>query len=448
MKTERIHDIKVQMQKNPMEKSVIQCYVNELLRAKNCEGIKIILNETSPKGHNPTLVTDALLESKNKAARVLCKHYHRLNDEQQKKAIQILGQLQAESAVEFLKVIFSGNDKWLAMDAVPGLQPFVDKDMIPMIFDVIADSDYYRELKIACVALLVDIGPAAVPELIRIVNEKPGVCALHAIQALGEIGDPAATPTLCECLEKSDEYEIPKIAEALGKIKDPEATLPLCNALMSKTPWKDEILVALGRIGNPLATPILITYFNQVIEVLDRNYYMESAFFLLEVMGKMNDVAMIEPLTRVFKYSPGKYRVTALKSLENLRILVGDAPFFISLYELPKSIHQNALSEWFHLEDCQAKSVCQKLLIGERYIIENVDIGNNDLENNALIACLLLPLGFEKESMSDAIMRAEAIKSIILFKEKAYDCLAPWFLNKEIANDISEILEQLEEGTR
>jgi len=426
-----------------LEKSVIQLYVNELLRAKSAEGIKIILNETASKGQNPTLVKEVFLESKNKAAKVLCKNYNQLNDEQQKKAIQLMGELQAESTVEFLRSIFSGVDKWLAMDAVRGLKPFVNAEMVPMIFDVIAESDYYRDLKIACVSLLVDIGPEAVPELIRIVNEQPGVCALHAIQALGEIGDERATQTLCDCLEKSDEYEIPKVAEALGKIKDPEATLPLCKALMGKTPWKDEILVALGRIGDPRATPTLIHYFNQVIEILDRNYYMESAFFLLEAMGKMNDVAMIEPLTRIFRQSPEKYRVIALKSLENLRNLVGDVAFFTGLYELPKSIQQNAIGEWFHLEDSQTKLICKKFLTSESYTIENEAIGNNPQENNAMIACLLLPLGFEKENMSDAIMRAEAIKSIILFKEKAYDCLSPWFLNMEIANDINEILDQL-----
>jgi|GEM_PF-3064581 len=447
LNTERIDEIYVLMQKKRIEKSVVQCYVTELLETKSSEGLKIILNETDQNCRNSREVIKVILESRRKkGARLICKHYNHLSCEQQKKAIQLLAELQEESSVKFLMRIFKGTDKWLAMDAVPGLRPFVNEEMIPMIFDVIADSDYYRELKISCVSLLVDIGLPAVPKLMEIVEEKPGVCALHAIQALGEIGDFRVTEGLCACLEKSDDYKIRKVAEALGKIRDPKATLPLCKALMTiNMPGKDELLVALGKIGNPEAAPFLIAYYNQGFDGHDKSYYLDSAFFLLEAMGKMKDPAMIEPLTRVFTKSPEKYRLIALKALVNLRHLLGAAAFAKSLNNLPKSIHQNAISAWFHLAEGGTKRVCQKLLTSENYIIDESMIGNNTMENNALIACLLLPLEFEKENMSDAAMRSDAMISIILFKDKAYDCLSPWVFDEETAIYISEILDQLED---
>lgn len=446
LNTERIDEIYVQMQKKRIEKSVVQCYVTELLETKSSEGLKIILNETDQNCLNSREVIKVILESRKKGARLLCKHYDHLSCEQQQKAIQLLAEIQEKSAVGFLMEIFKGTDKWLAMDAVPGLRPFVNKEMIPMIFDVIADSDYYRELKIACVSLLVDIGPPAVPELMEIVEEKPGVCAIHATQALGEIGDFRATESLCACLEKSDDYKIRKVVEALGKIRDPRATLPLCKALMANNmPGKDEILVALGNIGNPEAAPILIEYYNQGFDGHNKGYYLDTAFFLLEAMGKMKDPAMIEPLTRVFTKSPEKYRMIALKALENLRCLLGDTTFFNSLNNLPKSIHQNAVRAWFHLIESNTKRACYTFLTSENFIIDESMIGNNTTENNALIACLLLPLGFEKENMSDATMRSDAMMSIILFKDKAYDCLSPWVFDDEIAIYIGEILEQLED---
>ncbi|MGV8906415.1 MAG: HEAT repeat domain-containing protein [Acetobacterium sp.] len=443
--TERIDEIYAQMQQKPMEENVIQCYVTELLETKSSEGLKIILNETDQNCENSGEVINAVLKSRRKSAQLLCKYYNQLGCEQQKKAIKLLGTLQEKSAVKFLKEIFEGTDKWLAMDAVPGLRPFISEEMIPMIFDVIADSDYYRELKISCVSLLVDIGLPAVPKLLEIVADKPGVCALHAIQALGEIGDSMATEILCGCLEHSDDHKIRKAAEALGKIRDPEATLPLCKALMSEISGKDEILVALGKIGNPQATPMLIEYYNHGFDIHDKIYYMDSAFFLLEAMGKMKDEAMIEPLTRIFTRSPEKYRMTALKALENLEQLLGDVIFNKSLDSLPESIQKNAIIAWFQLGEGESKRACRKLLTSENFRMEESNIGNNSHENNALMACLLLPLGFEKENMADVAMRCDAMKSMVLFKDKAYDCLMPWIFDEEIASYIREIIERLED---
>ena len=70
-------------------------------------------------------------------------------------------------------------------------------------------------------------------------------------------------------------------------------------------------------------------------------------------------------------------------------------------------------------------------------------IGTDTWENNALIACLLLPLGFEKENITDASMRSDVIKSINLFGDNAFDSIASWGSDNESVSDIVEILEHL-----
>lgn len=416
--TGRIDEINEVMQKKRLEISIIQCYITELLESKSCEGVKIILDEIAKNSRNASEVKKAILDSKTRGAKLIIRYYKELNYTQQSNAIKLLGEIQSKASVSLLKEIFTGPDKWLAMDTISGLRPFVNEDMIPMIFEVIADSDFYRELKVSCVSLLVDIGAPAVPKLIKIVNEGSGVCALYAIQALGEIGDKRATEILCSRLEMNNDYKTRKVIKALGEIRDPGSTLSLCKALVSNPQWKDEIILALGKVGNPQATTTLIDYFNHNCDRFEQAYYEESAFFLIEALGKMKDTRVIEPLTRIFTRSPEKYRMIAMDALENLRNLLGDAAFFSSFYTLPDSIHHNAISAWFHLESGPVKTRCRELLTGENYVIEKSAIGKDQRENNALIACLSLPLGFEKENGEDRAMRFDAIKSIRLFKNE------------------------------
>ena len=98
-----------------------------------------------------------------------------------------------------------------------------------------------------------------VPGLIRALSNRDPAVQYEAVEALGNIGDPAATDALMDALT-GDQYSGIrwKAAEALGKIGAP-AVLPLIQAL--KNPDEDirwKAAIVLGEIGDARAVGPLI----------------------------------------------------------------------------------------------------------------------------------------------------------------------------------------------
>jgi len=100
--------------------------------------------------------------------------------------------------------------------------------------------------------------PQATPALIQALQDKEWVVRGTAAEALGQIGDPQATPALIQAL-RDEEWEVRRAAAwALKKI-GPPAVPALIQALRDEE-WemREAAAKALGQIGDPQATPALI----------------------------------------------------------------------------------------------------------------------------------------------------------------------------------------------
>jgi HEAT repeat protein len=107
---------------------------------------------------------------------------------------------------------------------------------------------------------------AAVPHLVRILEEKQAARARgEAAAALGEIGDPAATPALLSALalEAPDRDAVDarrRVVEALGALRAREAVPKLQELTTSPDGFTQVAAVdALGRIGDPAAVETLVS---------------------------------------------------------------------------------------------------------------------------------------------------------------------------------------------
>lgn len=100
---------------------------------------------------------------------------------------------------------------------------------------------------------------AAVPELLRVVQEKDVRARVEALLAVGAIGDKVATSPL-EVFLKDEDWEIrAATAEALGDLRDPSALPALLDVLGDEHPRVVEAAAgALGKLGSPDAIDVLI----------------------------------------------------------------------------------------------------------------------------------------------------------------------------------------------
>jgi HEAT repeat protein len=86
------------------------------------------------------------------------------------------------------------------------------------------------------VARLVQIGPPAVPILLKVIEDEDWVIRQGASQALGKIGDPQAVEPLIHALGDKNQWIRQYAAEALGLIGDKRAVEPLVEALKDDNP--------------------------------------------------------------------------------------------------------------------------------------------------------------------------------------------------------------------
>lgn len=133
--------------------------------------------------------------------------------------------------------------------------------------------DYTKECqRRAAIDALSEIGKDAAPalhELQDIVRNEPDN-ARFAVLAIGNIGDPAATPVLAACFYRSDlEYWVKDEAlialRQIGKYA-PEARDMLIDAMQSKDlAIRRRAAVALGCSGDPQAAPVLVALLSESV---------------------------------------------------------------------------------------------------------------------------------------------------------------------------------------
>ncbi|HEX8823225.1 MAG TPA: HEAT repeat domain-containing protein [Archangium sp.] len=102
--------------------------------------------------------------------------------------------------------------------------------------------------------------------------------------ALGEIGDPKATPMLLKLLKARDNFTRVEAVEALGRMRVAEAVEPLIQLATDEgvEPFLNKKAIeALGRIGDARAVPSLVRMLTK--ERQGTSFYTESSFSLFQV---------------------------------------------------------------------------------------------------------------------------------------------------------------------
>ncbi len=125
------------------------------------------------------------------------------------------------------------------------------------------------ETKFYALQLLGQLGdPAALPTLLQALNHDSEEIRFIAVEALGKIGEPSATPALVRMLRDPSLNVRLFAIEALGRLgrdknRDPQNNQVVVSALIQALQEKLEFdrsyaAKALGEIGNPAAVPALI----------------------------------------------------------------------------------------------------------------------------------------------------------------------------------------------
>lgn len=99
-----------------------------------------------------------------------------------------------------------------------------------------------------------------VPELLKVLDDRPDDVRIAAVRALGEIRDESATPALIQLLTDDNSMLASAAAESLGQIRDLAAVNPLIQVL------KD--------------------YKTKPSYVVHRNLYMAAIYALLQIGTK------------------------------------------------------------------------------------------------------------------------------------------------------------------
>ncbi|HLM48847.1 MAG TPA: HEAT repeat domain-containing protein, partial [Myxococcaceae bacterium] len=146
------------------------------------------------------------------------------------------------------------------------------------------------EVKAAVARALGDVkSPASVGPLsdavdLGVTDSAANLMNKALAQALGEIGDPKATPVLIKLLKARDNFTRVEAMQALGQLRATEAVEPLIQVATDESlePFLNrQAIEALGRIGDARAVPSLVRMMTK--ERQGTSFYTESAFSLFQV---------------------------------------------------------------------------------------------------------------------------------------------------------------------
>ncbi len=152
----------------------------------------------------------------------------------------------------------------------------------------------------------------AVPALIGLTRSRDGFTQVAAVDALGEIGDPAAVEPLSTLArdENAEPFASKKALVALGKIGDPRAARTILTMLFRERrgmPFFPEAALAVYLVGKPMVDPLLRVLRGEDRElsawargngVVDGALYAKAA----QALGDLGDPRAIPPLIQKLSY--------------------------------------------------------------------------------------------------------------------------------------------------
>ena len=163
-----------------------------------------------------------------------------------------------------LIVALKSPDWIVRMHAAKALGRIQDPVAVPQLVPLLQDS--VKAVREETSTALAAIGEPALPSLLAALTHTEWLVRLHAVEALGKTGAPAAVDPLLSVLFNDGDQAVREDAvRALGQLGDTRAVEFLVTVM--KEPGVRPLAVeALGRIGDRRAVPVLI----KVIEGVDR----------------------------------------------------------------------------------------------------------------------------------------------------------------------------------
>jgi HEAT repeat protein len=242
----------------------------------------------------------------------------------------------------------------------------------------------------------------AVSLLTRLAKSRDNYTQVAAVEALGEIGDPAGVETLIE-ISTSDETEpftARKAIMALGRIGDPRATPAVMKMMFRErkgVSFFAESSFAAFQIGSPMAEPLLAVLKGEDKELTGwakANNVVEGALYAkaAQVLGDIGDRRAVPALIQKLAYRDDALQVQYL-----VRIYAAESLGRMRAREAVRPIGEMAAKE----EEPNARDrFCDALVrIGDRegltYLTRGASTGAWDLREGPLSA--ISKIGDERE---------------------------------------------------
>lgn len=247
-------------------------------------------------------------------------------------AATALGKLHHPAAVEpLIDLLWNERDKVVRSRAIQALEFINDPRAVePLLTMLRSEFDAVRGRDMLRVVTKLG-GPNVAGRLLQLLNNhKSPTLQRQIVDMLGEIRYAAAVDPLLDLLSRldyQDHYHNQELRTAvlrvLGLLRDERAVEPLLRLLESGRARRNDVLEALGRIGDRRALPFAQHYYFHAPDVLTKSaarrayialadrsdldeiidmLYMddtETRLMAVRLLGMLQDVRAVEPLVRV-----------------------------------------------------------------------------------------------------------------------------------------------------
>src|SRR5438552_239169 len=209
-------------------------------------------------------------------------------------AVQALGRISDPRAVEALIAALCDKNALMRCFVVRALGQ-IGQAAIEALIAALRDDD--KRVRCGAVRSLGNIGDTrAVEPLVEVLRDEAASTLIRrlAVQALGEIGQPAVQGLIATLHDKGKEVRQDAV-QALGRIRDTRAVEPLVEVLRDEaasTLIRRLAVQALGGIGQPAVQGLIATLHDKGKEVRQD---------AVEALGRIRDTRAVEPLVEVLR---------------------------------------------------------------------------------------------------------------------------------------------------
>jgi len=172
-------------------------------------------------------------------------------------AAEVIGRLRVSEAVPELVAALDDRSEEVRTVAARSLAEIGDERAVPALAKALCDPSRWTLSLVAENLML--MGSKAVPPLLAFVRGDDHNVRVAAVQILGEIRDPAATPALCDVMLHDPSLDLrARAAASLGQLGGSAAEAALLDALSDEEwPVRAQAARALGLLGAAAAAPAL-----------------------------------------------------------------------------------------------------------------------------------------------------------------------------------------------